>query len=159
MLVEPVASARTMSSSFLWFFLSLKGRIARQEFWLGVIGLIVITLLLKRPLEELSLSYFRPRSGPWYSVELDVALALPMLGLQIALLWPALAIQVKRLHDLNLSAWWLLFLPAVAVFAWTINLKGLDIALWGNLALFIILGFVPGSQGSNRFNIERAARG
>jgi len=33
-------------NAFAWFFLSLRGRVSRQEFWLGYLGIIVVALIL-----------------------------------------------------------------------------------------------------------------
>ncbi len=41
-----------MDFGFAWYFLSLKGRISRQEFWLGQALLIVLVLLLEIKLTE-----------------------------------------------------------------------------------------------------------
>lgn len=144
-----------MKLDFSWFFLSFKGRIARQEFWLGYVGLIVVVLLLRRPLDDLALSLLRPRSGPWSFRDLQLAFALSKLFLVAATSWPLAAICVKRLHDLNLSAWWLIVLPLIAVFSEATGLGRLHIPLLITLA---VLGFVPGSQGYNRFDTEPATR-
>ena len=53
-----------MVSDFTWYLLSFKGRISRQEFWLGYAGIIVIMLLLRRPLENFMLAIFRPQADP-----------------------------------------------------------------------------------------------
>jgi len=125
-----------MNYNFAWYFLSFKGRISRQEFWLGYFGLIVILLLLRRPLEDIGIYFFRPIGRPWFRDELLVALSLPKLVTAVIAMWPLAAISVKRLHDFNFSAWWL------PVF-------------W--LGSFI-LGFIPGNHGSNRFGADPIAR-
>jgi uncharacterized membrane protein YhaH (DUF805 family) len=145
-----------MKFGFIWFFLSFKGRIARQEFWLGFVALILIFILARRPLEELGLSYFRPKSGRWPSDrDIDVALKFPRAIFGIVLLWPLAAIYVKRLHDLNFSAWWLLALPIAGIAARTMNFNGTYTSL---LVSLIILGLLPGSHGTNRFDAQPMAR-
>lgn len=54
-------------------------------------------------------------------------------------IWPAVAVQIKRLHDLNLSGWWLL---ATAI------------PYIGFLGSIIVFGFVPGSSNENRFGLS-----
>ena len=51
-------------------------------------------------------------------------------------LWPATAIQVKRWHDIDMSGWWILINIAPFV---------------GSLLAFLINGFIPGTDGANRF--------
>lgn len=54
----------------------------------------------------------------------------------VSIVWPALAIQAKRWHDRNKSAWWIL-LNAVPVV--------------GPLWTIVECGFVPGTAAPNRF--------
>ena len=37
-----------MHSAFIWFFLSMKGRIGPQEFRLGLLGLVLVDMLVVR---------------------------------------------------------------------------------------------------------------
>jgi len=129
-----------MSSAFAWFLLSLKGRISRQEFWLGYVGAVLVILLLGRTLEDVSLHLLRPASRPWYRDELEFAVALSRYLASILMLWPLVAIYVKRLHDLNLSGWWLLVLPAIMVLAGMAGIERWSLATWLGV---IVLGFVP----------------
>ena len=91
---------------FAWYFLSLKGRISRQEFWLGQALLIVLVLLLEIKLTAYFLAMRQPESGVWSRDALELTLALPFYFISAVLFWPVTAIVVKRLHDLNLSGWW-----------------------------------------------------
>jgi uncharacterized membrane protein YhaH (DUF805 family) len=54
----------------------------------------------------------------------------------LAFLWPALAIQAKRWHDVDKSAWWIL-----------INL----VPVVGGLIALVFNGFIAGSPASNQF--------
>ena len=148
-----------MWSDFAWYYLSFRGRISRNEFRLGFVGLVAILIVFRQPLGALSLlAFLRPVAGrPWPRDELDLALGLvKLIGVGI-MWWPLTAIFVKRFHDANLSGWWLLFVPPmlflVAVFA-----------QFGQLTMFVWVGFViglcliPGSRGSNRFGNDPLAR-
>jgi uncharacterized membrane protein YhaH (DUF805 family) len=106
-------------NAFAWFFLSLRGRVSRQELWLGYVGIVVVALILVHSLPYPSGAiYFLPGDTPdneaWRSEQLSFG--WPEF-ISLALTWPVIAIYAKRLHDLNLSAWWLLLLPAVAFVA------------------------------------------
>jgi uncharacterized membrane protein YhaH (DUF805 family) len=136
-----------MRANLVWYFWSFSGRINRQEFWLGYIGLVVVALLVMRPLQTIVFSSLRPRSGPWDRDALEFALALPKLILPMMMLWPFAAIFVKRMHDINLAAWWLLLVPVAAVATSAVQ-GGWNFPLWISLG---ILGLVPGTRGINRF--------
>lgn len=65
-----------------------------------------------------------------------------------------IAIYAKRLHDLNLSAWWLLVLPAVTLLALMVGIDQWNLSLWLQV---MVLGFVPGMRGDNRFGADPIA--
>ena len=81
-----------------------------------------------------------PRSEYWWFVLLTFGLGfIPVLGwiLRLVLLLPSLSVQVRRLHDMNRSAWWLLaLLPPITLF--------------GAIVLLIMSAF-PGTPGPNRY--------
>ena len=54
----------------------------------------------------------------------------------LILLYPSFAVNAKRWHDRDKSAWWVLL--------------GL-IPVLGQILCFIVLGFIKGTEGSNRF--------
>lgn len=96
---------------------STNGRAARSEFWWMYLTYIVINMLLMSIM----------RTGN--------IIALICLIISLVTLTVTLCCAARRLHDRNLSAWWLLiiFVPLV-----------------GQLVLLIICA-LPGTQGSNRF--------
>jgi uncharacterized membrane protein YhaH (DUF805 family) len=144
-----------MGSAFAWYLLSFRGRISRQEFWLGYAGAVILILLVGRSLEGVSLYLLRPAGRPWFRDELDLAIQLPMLLVAGMLIWPMISIYAKRLHDMNVSAWWLLVLPAITIAAELTSLDGWHLATWAQV---LVLGFLPGSRGSNRFGADPVAR-
>jgi uncharacterized membrane protein YhaH (DUF805 family) len=140
-----------MGSDFTWFFLSFKGRMSRQEFWLGYFGLVAVLVLARLPLQNLTMSLLRPASGPWYRAELEWAIMSAQLIAVLSVLWPLLAICGKRLHDMNLSGWWLLAVPALSGLAVMTNLGGrISFVSVG----FSVIGLVRGTQGDNRFGVD-----
>lgn len=111
-------------------WLSFEGRIGRQTWWLQYVLVILgINVLAQIVLAIIGAIDF---TGGF------VALVLSLLWMlvAIAMIWPALAGYAKRLHDRDMSAWWILMalIPAV-----------------GGLALLIICGFLKGTTGPNRF--------
>jgi uncharacterized membrane protein YhaH (DUF805 family) len=137
-----------MSFGFVWYFLSFKGRISRQEFWLGYIGLVLVLLILRRPLQEFGLHWLRPVGRSWEQDEMLVALWLPVLTAAMVTLWPICAIYAKRLHDLNLSGWWMLALPAITIFETAARLDPWNLLVLVTIATF---GLMRGTPGENRF--------
>jgi uncharacterized membrane protein YhaH (DUF805 family) len=61
---------------------------------------------------------------------------------------------VKRLHDLNVSGWWMLAAFAIAPVSSAIN-----ISVWIIMLLVVaILSLLPGTSGHNRFGNDPRAR-
>ena len=145
---------------------SFSGRANRMDFWLVSVGLtflqLVVTLLAGLMIGMLALSWLPPDqktiAAVWFG-----------LIVQLLFLWPITAVAVRRSHDRNMSGWWYgasalfglgLTIAAIAlerlgVPEWeneTLIFDALDIvqiAVW--LVLLVILGFLPGSRGTNRF--------
>ena len=145
-------------NAFAWFFLSLRGRVSRHEFWLGYLGIIVVALILVHSLPYPGGAiYFLPGdtadNEAWRS-EL-VSFGWPEF-ISLALTWPVIAIYAKRLHDLSLSAWWLLLLPAVTFVAGLSEFNRLPVVAY--FLLLLVLGFLPGSNGPNRFGEDAPGR-
>ena len=138
--------------SFLQLAFSFDGRMRRRDFWLGqillafVIGFIAMILL---PVSAMMLGL--PRPDTHFS-------PLLIWLIRLLLVWPALAIAVKRGHDRNRPAVWIIGLyasyAAVAFFApsrsplWP-SLRITEIVF---LAYVVVdLGLLDGTTGANRF--------
>lgn len=102
-------------------WLSFDGRIGRQTWWLRyvlvIFGISVVVSIISA-------------IDPTGVIGLLLSLA------SLVLIWPALAGYSKRLHDRDMSLWWVLiaFVPLV-----------------GGIALLVICGFLKGTTGPNRF--------
>ncbi|MEO7876455.1 MAG: DUF805 domain-containing protein [Dokdonella sp.] len=108
---------------------SFDGRVGRGAYW----GLVVVSILLFGGMGALSvMSAISSPDAAAASGGVSIVLGLVAL----IFLWPALAIQAKRWHDVDKSAWWILIglVPAV-----------------GTLVALVFNGFLPGGPGSNRF--------
>ncbi len=107
-----------------------------------------------------------------FAIMLFAALVMavaPGLGLllvavfSIALIWPAVAVGVKRLHDRDKSGWWLLlfyFLPGVLgmlddMLGGTIVLGAVSLAI--SVWALVELGFLRGTVGPNRYGPDPLA--
>lgn len=105
-------------SFFVWLFFSFKGRSTRALYWTGMMPILLLGLavITARP-EAWAIQY--------------------VLGLALA--WSAVAVTVKRWHDLDKSGWWsLLYLVPVV----------------GSLWIMLECGCLEGSAGRNRYGEE-----
>jgi uncharacterized membrane protein YhaH (DUF805 family) len=108
---------------FKHLLFSFEGRINRQPYWLYLVAVIVLVGLPLGLLFEPGTESYERASG--------------LAGL--ILIYPSLAVQAKRWHDRNKSAWWIL-----------INL----IPIIGGLWALIECGFLRGTDGPNRFGAD-----
>src|SRR5271156_2616270 len=104
---------------------SFDGRISRFPFWMCVLACVIIGVL--------AAMFFGSHSQAMHRFT-DI--------MAIVLLWPGLAVQAKRWHDRDKSAWWIL-----------INL----VPLIGQLWALIENGFLRGTEGKNRFGDDPMA--
>lgn len=125
---------RNLGPEYLFKF---RGRASRSEYWwfllfifLVDMGLVVLIRLL-----------------PEVGVIINFAIGLILLP-------PNIGVTVRRLHDRNLSGWWLL-IPLLMLFLWLAT-GGKGSELSNILSFFMGVGFLiilllPGTPGSNRF--------
>ena len=99
---------------------SFTGRINRQSYWLVTLTVAAIMLIP---------AFF------YFGVESEIAETYVDVT-SLVFLWPLLAVQAKRWHDRDKSAWWILInlLPIIGFF-WSL----------------IDNGFLQGTVGENRF--------
>lgn len=110
-------------------WVSFQGRIPRRTWWLRyVVTILAINLAIYLVVGLISAIDF---TG---IIAMILSLAAVVVG--IALIWPGLAGYAKRLHDRNMSAWWILLVLIPGV---------------GGLALLVICGFLKGTTGPNRY--------
>jgi uncharacterized membrane protein YhaH (DUF805 family) len=150
---------------FLFIWLHLKGRIARRP-WLAFAVLIalleyLIDLILRRAFQ-----WHLPPVGQW-SPLLSAYLGDDILLLTgLIFLWPSLAIDIKRWHDLGMSGWTVLvvYIQAAVLYGlWFAGVGGTEyhpdqrvaafLYLFGLAVLvyFILLAARKGMPGPNRY--------
>jgi uncharacterized membrane protein YhaH (DUF805 family) len=122
---------------------SFEGRLRRRDFWLCWLGLWVVGGMIgamTAPILYPHAEVFGPVPGYGFhygwAYRWPMAPVLPMMFgfwrlyslAGLLMLWPTLAIHVKRCHDRDQSGFWLLLLciPVVNFFWWVINLGLLD---------------------------------
>ena len=135
--LEEVPKERVRASTPFWahFYLSPAGRTGRLFYWL--FGFLPLTLI------GFGLGVVAPRTleGTRY-----------LLAVSILLFWPQVVILVRRLHDLNLTGWWvtLLWATSLALTLLRAPLPPGTGTVVGWLAA-IVIGFFPGTDGPNRY--------
>ena len=108
---------------------SFEGRVGRGPYW----AFFVVALVVFGGLTALSVMSMLNAADP---ANASAAASMPMMIAALLMIWPALAIQAKRWHDVDKSAWWILIglVPAV-----------------GSLIALVFNGFIAGTPGANRF--------
>ena len=106
--------------------LQFDGRINRAKFWLGVVAIWVVEIIVFMIAAAVGSGAF------WLLTNLLILL----------LLWPALAVAIKRWHDRGKSGWWVLIglIPIIGFF-------------W----VLIECGFLPGDEGPNEYGPDPLA--
>ena len=107
---------------------SFEGRINRLRYWLY--GLIPIIIMIVASVLMAVASKNSGSGKEFFSIVVIIAFILSV--------WISFAIQAKRWHDLDQSGWW--------------TLMGLIPYL--NVIVLIILGFIKGTNGANRFGVD-----
>jgi uncharacterized membrane protein YhaH (DUF805 family) len=102
------------------------GRINRAKFWIGIIAIQVVVWIF------VILAAVMDSSFMWAIVGL----------LTLLIIWPGLAISIKRWHDRDKSGWWIFI-------AW--------VPFIGSLWALIETGFLPGTPGTNRYGPDPLA--
>ena len=110
------------------FLFSFEGRINRKPYWLFSLAVSILVVIISVIIQSI-LNFQGSGTTPQEFQNIMNIVA-------ILFLWPALAVQVKRWHDIDKSGWFVLFnlIPFVGVF---INL--------------IFNGFIEGTHGENKY--------
>ncbi len=116
------------------------------EFWLGYAA-ILVTIGALAPLFVRLFGF--TDAAPYDPQKFLLVLTFYVKASTVVSVWPTIAIYAKRLHDLGLSAWWLLVWGLATLVAETIMAAGFMIPLLG----FAILGFVPGTVGTKSVSV------
>ena len=115
---------------------SFEGRVGRGAYW----GLVVVSLVLFGALGGASVMSMLNSADP---AAASGGMSMAMMVAGLLFLWPALAIQAKRWHDVDKSAWWILISLVPAV---------------GGLIALVFNGFIAGTPGTNRFGPAAAGQ-
>ena len=133
-----------------WMILPLKryvdfsGRSRRMEYWMFALFVLAVyaicfVLMLAGGLSLAALQSETIAGGPGPLFYLGAGL----FGLfAIGIIVPSIAVNVRRLHDRNMSGWWYLAFIVLA----NVPFVGVLVAIG-----YLVLMFLPGTPGPNRF--------
>lgn len=116
-------------STALRQFKTFTGRSGRAEYWYWFLFVFIANLVLTIPTVMMAMITDEPALlAPFYLAQLTIG---------IFLIIPTIAVTIRRLHDTNLSGWYMLLflLPAV-----------------GGI-INIIMMIQPGTPGGNRYGV------
>jgi uncharacterized membrane protein YhaH (DUF805 family) len=83
----------------------------------------------------------REPAGAEFNLVLIVCIVIVLAG--VALIVSGISLDVRRLHDMDLSGWWVLLLRLGSIIPYAGFVVWLGSAIW--------FGFAPGTHGQNRF--------
>jgi len=141
-------------------YMTTEGRIGRQDFWIGVVGLIVVGIVATVII------------GGIFGMLSRTALILTFI-VQIALAYPAYCLMGKRFQDRDKPGTYAAILIGLGLlvallaiigltgnpatggnwFGWILNLAQLVVAIW----FLIELGFLRGTNGDNQYGADPIA--
>jgi uncharacterized membrane protein YhaH (DUF805 family) len=138
------AERRSMNYSLQWYFFSFKGRIRRLEFWLGYAWIFALVASSRSPFFYV----FRAAHGMHTPREAKLAVISYIWIIALISTWPVAAIYAKRLHDVGVSAWWLIAAPLVLLILQSTNSI---LSFLIPILIPLVIGLLPGTPDANRF--------
>src|SRR5215471_15928553 len=119
------------------FYFSVQGRTSRRIYWLfGFAVFFTVGVLLGIGIRIV---------GPYLP---PLSLVLFILVFAFFAVWCSVAVHAKRLHDIGVSAWWM-------IAAWVIALAGtyfvsVLVGQLSSLIIWMVIGAIPGTRGANK---------
>jgi uncharacterized membrane protein YhaH (DUF805 family) len=150
------------------FFFGFEGRINRARCW-RVMALNFVCLMIFMMVVPLSIGGSFYNSDPKWAMPLTLALLCGTMGpILIVSMWCFAAISIKRLHDRNKSAWWMVLffvVPSLLDKLWDwldhptaafiVSAIGFGLSVWCFVEIFCLRG----TRGPNRFGSDPLAKG
>jgi uncharacterized membrane protein YhaH (DUF805 family) len=173
---------------YVWYLFRFEGRINRAKNWQAILILIAISICwimvfgvltfvtasllgVSGPLSfslgtDEILKLFEPAFYRTLTLAKLPAVLFQVTG-SILILWIFLATSIKRLHDRDKSAWWLIpffvfpgyydkvaeWLPEIFILQALLGLGTFVLCVWGMIELY----FLKGTPGTNRFGADPLA--
>ena len=118
---------------------SFHGRVNRAKFWLVALGIFVIEIIIFAVLGGTTAMSTDPQQA---MANIGPVAGIVLFVFGVVALWISIAVAIKRYHDRNKSAWWVLivFVPII-----------------GGLWYLIECGFLRGTPGPNDYGPDPLA--
>lgn len=162
--------------SILKFLFTMDGRATRKQFWLNylltLIGLnMAISVLLMVILMGFT-GMLSSSASELIGLVFAAGAGLLYLFMTVVNIWASVAVPMKRFHDRNMSGWWVLWFGLIIYGGYFLGLvmidnmfgfgdaerfAGITLLSAAGLALlgqFVILGFLPGTVGENKYGAD-----
>jgi uncharacterized membrane protein YhaH (DUF805 family) len=126
-------------------FTNLNGRIGRQQWWLGLIALVVVQWVLVFVIGMLfgqEMTQGVTDGGMSYQSNISPVGLIILLLVMIPFIWASICLSGKRWHDRGKSAWWILI--------------GL-VPIVGGIWTIVENGFLKGNDGPNQYGPDPLA--
>jgi uncharacterized membrane protein YhaH (DUF805 family) len=126
-------------------YAEFSGRSRRLEYWAFVLMNAVIFIVLGGIAVAMGFSFSALSGGDFGGAAFSAGMMAPfaVMGIYTLLvIIPSIAVTVRRLHDRNMSGWWYLGF---------IVLSALPIVGFVSNVAFLVIMFLPGTAGPNRF--------
>ena len=143
-------------------YMTTDGRIGRQDFWIGVVGLLVVGIVVTFII------------GNIFGL-LSRTTTILMFIVQLALAYPAYCLMAKRFQDREKPGTYAAILIGLGLlvallgivgltgdplaggnwFGWILNLAQFVVAIW----FLVELGFLPGTVGQNQYGPDAVGEG
>ncbi len=117
-------------------FTSFNGRIGRQQWWIGLIALVVAQWIVMMVIGLVFGSMTAEPAANGAVPEMPVTALILSILVAIPFVWAGLALSAKRWHDRGKSAWWIL-----------INIVPVIGGIWA----LVENGFLKGTDGPNQY--------
>ena len=125
---------KKIKPTLLWFLFSFKGRLSRLKY-LGGFVLMPVLLVISFVLCGILTAGLDPMEN---NAVFIMNLGIYFIVMGLLFFWPTTALAVKRLHDFNINGRWV----PLAYF------------VLGPLLGLIVLLFIPGTDGPNRYDLD-----
>ena len=143
-----------MNFDFNRLYLTTDGRIGRQDFWIGAVGLFIVGIVLAFLVGSLFIMF-------------GLVAMILMFIVQLAFAYPAYCLMAKRFQDRNKPGKFAAILIGLGLlialfgmlgltgnpltggnaFGWLLNLVQLVVSIW----FLVELGFLRGTTGDNEY--------
>ena len=84
---------------FFTKYATFNGRTSRKDFWLAILGLFIISFII---------GFIGGFISGFFNIDTEKSTTIISGIFSLIILIPSIAIEVRRLHDINKSGWYLL---------------------------------------------------